>query len=106
MGVATRGRVVIVFLMIITLGLSLGLPAEDIPETAYDESEAPPYEAIPVFSIAVPLVAARATQALLSCLHLSPRALSLFAHSGVRHADVHRSADARAVSALFCILLC
>ncbi len=40
-------RCAIVFLMILTLGMSLGLPAEDVLETVYDESEALPYESLP-----------------------------------------------------------
>jgi hypothetical protein len=102
---ATKPRCTIVFLMIL-LTLSLGFPAEDIPETAYDESETLPYEAIPLFSIVRPLAAARTIQAPLSSLHSKPGALSLFAPARLRDTDAHRSADARALSALLCILLC
>jgi hypothetical protein len=104
-GVAIKPRFGIVFLMIL-LVLSLGSPAKDIPETAYDESEAPPYESVPLFSTAVPLVAARTTQSPLSSLHPKPGALFLFAPARVRDTDAHRSANARVLSALLCILLC
>ena len=44
MGAVTKPRFAIVFLMVLTLGLFVGFAAEDIPETAYDESDAVPYE--------------------------------------------------------------
>jgi hypothetical protein len=51
-------RVVWVLLVALVLGLSFAVPAEDVPDTAYDESEALPYESIPVFSSAVRQVTA------------------------------------------------
>lgn len=56
-------RLVLVLLLIVTLGLSLAIQAEDIPETPYDESEALPYEGTPLFSIAVPQASARMSSA-------------------------------------------
>ena len=44
-------RFPVVLLATLFLGLSFVFPAEDIPETPYDESEALPYEATPLFSI-------------------------------------------------------
>jgi len=55
MGRAPRSRLAIVFLMIFTVGLTLGLPAEDVLDAVYDESEALPFEAIPLFSTMAPL---------------------------------------------------
>lgn len=52
----------IIFGLILILGLSVAVPAEDVPETAFDESESPPYEGTPVFAIVVPQVAARAAR--------------------------------------------
>ena len=95
----------VVFLMILTFGLFVAFPAEDLPETAYDESEAPPYEVVSLFSIAVPLVAARTTQRALSSLHLKPGALSLFVSARVHDTDA-KSADARPSFTLLCTLLC
>ena len=60
---------IFVFCVLLGFGVSLAVPAEDVPETAYDESEALPYEGTPLFSIVVPLVAARTTQAVPSSLH-------------------------------------
>ena len=47
-------RLAFVFFLAIGLGLFLAVPAEDIPETAFDESETPAYESTPLFSIKVP----------------------------------------------------
>lgn len=105
MRVAIKPRFAIVFLMALALGLSVA-PAEDVPETTYDESETAPYEGIPLFAIAPPPVAARTTQDVLSSLHLKLGALSLFAPARVRNTDANRSADARASLALLCTMLC
>ena len=50
MGVAAKPRLAVVFLMILSLGVSLGLPAEDVLDAVYDESEAVPFEAIPLLA--------------------------------------------------------
>jgi hypothetical protein len=56
-----NARSAIVFLVVLTLGLSLAVVAENLPETAFDESETQPYESTPLlFSIVVRPVAARA----------------------------------------------
>jgi hypothetical protein len=52
----------IVFSVILTFGLSLAVPAEDVPETSFDESESLPYESTPLFSIVVVQVATRAAE--------------------------------------------
>ena len=106
MGRVAKPRLAVVFLMILTLGLGLGLPAEDIPETPYDESEALTYEVIPLFSIALRPVAARTTQAPLSSLHLKAGVPSPFPPARDRDTDANRSADARVSLALLCSLLC
>jgi hypothetical protein len=49
-----RSRSVLVLLVALVLSVSFAVPAEDVPETAYDESEALPYESTPVISIAAP----------------------------------------------------
>lgn len=40
----------LVLLAAFSLSLSFAVPVEDVPETAYDESEAVPYESTPLFS--------------------------------------------------------
>jgi hypothetical protein len=57
-----KPRSALVLLVLLGLGVSVGVPAEDMPETAYDESETLPFEGTPPFSIVVPeAVAARPT---------------------------------------------
>ncbi len=63
MGVATRPRCTIVFLMILALGASLGLPAEDVLDVVYDELEPLPYEALLGFSFALPQILAAIAKA-------------------------------------------
>ena len=58
----TKSPFVVVFLMVLTLGLSVGFATEDVPETAYDESETPSYDGTPPFSIVVVQVATRAAE--------------------------------------------
>ena len=65
MDVAAKSRFALVFLML-TFCLGVSFPAEDIPETRYDESESVPYEVTPLFSVAVLPVASRTAQAPLS----------------------------------------
>jgi hypothetical protein len=49
--------------VLLGFGVSLAVPAEDVAETAYDESEALPYESTPLFSIEVPQASARIAKA-------------------------------------------
>ncbi len=58
----SKPRCAVVFVMILTLGVSLGLPAEDVLEAVYDESEALPLEGAPSSSIVLLPVAARTPQ--------------------------------------------
>ncbi|MBZ5571542.1 MAG: hypothetical protein LAO09_06670 [Acidobacteriia bacterium] len=58
-------RSAIVFLVILTMGLSLAVLPEDAAETAFDESEALPYESTPLFSSYVWQESRRATQSVL-----------------------------------------
>ena len=50
----TQSRSVLVLLVALVLSVSFAVPAEDVPETAYDESESLPCERTPVVSIAAP----------------------------------------------------
>jgi hypothetical protein len=103
---AAQPRFAVVLLMILTLGLSLGLPAEDVLDAVYDESEALPCEDAPSFSMTLSPVDARTTQSPLSSLHPKPRPLLLHARARVRDNEIHRFADVRASLALLCTLLC
>ena len=47
-------RSVFILLAALVLGLSMALPQQDLPETAYDESESLPYEGTPLFTVSLP----------------------------------------------------
>lgn len=106
MGVATKPRFAVVFMMILAACLSLGLPAEDVLDAVYDESESVPYEVTPLISIAVRPVSARTMQALLSSLRPELGTLSPFTSARVRDTDANRSANTRVSLAQLCTLLC
>jgi len=53
-------RSVFVLLVALVLSVSCAVPAEDMPETAYDESDSLPFEGNPVVSIAEPEAALEA----------------------------------------------
>ena len=55
-----------IFGLILILGLSVTVPAEDVPETAFDESEFPAYESTPRFAILAPKVAGLAARTMRS----------------------------------------
>lgn len=106
MGREAKPCFAVVFLMILTVCLSLGLPAEDILDTVYDESEALPYKVIPLFSVALWPVAVRKTQAPLSSLHLRAGLPSSFTPARVRDTDARRSAGVQVALTLLGTLLC
>jgi hypothetical protein len=106
MGVAARLRYAIVFVMILTLGVSLSLPAEDVLDAVYDESEPLPYEVITPASIVVAPVTAGRTQAVANSVWQKPGIPSRFSSGRVHDTDAHRSANKRALSVLLCVLLC
>jgi hypothetical protein len=56
----THPRSVLVLFVVLVLGVSFAVPAEDIPDTAYDKSESLPCESTPVVSIALPKIVAAA----------------------------------------------
>jgi len=104
-GVMRKPRSALILFVLLVLSLSLAVPVEDALETTYDESEAQPYEAIPLFSILL-LAADRTTQAVLTRVrpHLgvpSRLGLTCFADKAS-----HRSAKAPVALALLCTLLC
>lgn len=58
-----KPRLFLAVLALLGVAFSLAVPAEDAPETAYDESEALPYVGTPLFSIDIPHASARTTRA-------------------------------------------
>ena len=49
-----KARSVLVLLVALMLGLCLAVPAEDVPETAYDESDSLPFQGTLPFSVEIP----------------------------------------------------
>jgi hypothetical protein len=58
---------ILIIFVLLAFGGSLAVPAEDVPETAYDESETLPYNGTPLFSIAAPQTSSRIAKAELRC---------------------------------------
>jgi hypothetical protein len=54
MGATGKLRCAALLLTIVALGVSLGLPAEDVLDVVYDESEPMPYQAAIGFSVVLP----------------------------------------------------
>jgi hypothetical protein len=106
MGVAAKLYWTVVLLMVLTMGVSLGLPAEDVLDTAYDESEAVPCEVIPLDSISSSQLSGRSTQAAPNSLRQKLGVPSRFSCASVRDPNAHQPTDARISLALLCTLLC
>jgi len=100
-----KPRSALLFFVLLVLGLSIAVPAEDLPETAYDESEGLPYEGAPIISDVMPSATASPTQATPS--DVRPQLATPFRVGGRRNddTDAHRSTEARVALALLCALL-
>jgi hypothetical protein len=97
---------ILILFVLLSLGLSQVVPAEDVPETAYDESEALPYETTPLSSTVTSPLLACTTQAPLSSSRLKIEAQWLFTPPDIRDTNALRAAGTRVLSALLCVLLC
>jgi hypothetical protein len=96
----------LVFFLVLALELFLALPAEDVPEVAYNDSELLPYEGTPtiaclmreaaVFQARPETTDPQSRPATPSPVNLPRRDL----------ADAQRSAEARDALALLCTFLC
>jgi hypothetical protein len=62
-----KPRFALLLLLLLVSGVSLAVPAEDVPETPYDESVTLPCESTPLFSI-VAQKAVAAAPAVLACV--------------------------------------
>ena len=101
-----RPSSILVLFVLLAFGASVAVPAEDVPETAYDESEGLPYEGTPGFSIARPLAATRTTQSEISLLQNEVATPSPSVPARIRDTDANRATDTRISLALLCTLLC
>jgi len=82
------------FAVLLILGFSLGLPTEDLPDTAYDESETLPYEDTSALSD-VAAAAAQTSQRLMSSFRLTTAVTPLFVPTDAHDTAAKRSADVR-----------
>lgn len=95
----------LIIFVLLVFGLSLAVPAEDVAEAAYDESETQPYDAITLFSIVAQATTRCTTQAVLREVH--PRSgIALPSAKRNNDAGSHRSAKALVALALRCSFLC
>jgi len=76
---------ILVSCVLLSLGLCLVVPAKDVPETAYDESEALPYASTSVFSVPVPNAAVRAPSGRRIVAVAHPDSLRGFGAQGLDH---------------------
>ena len=96
----------LVLLVLLSLGLSLAVPAEDLTETAYDESEALPGAITLRITGLMPPATASTSQTARTDRRrrlASPYRLTVAWVNGTR---AHHSTDARVALALRCTLLC
>ena len=98
-------RFALILFVLLVFGFALVVPAEDVLETTYDESETQPYQEAPVFAVAMQRAAARANQEVLSSSQLQVGAISLLA-AHVRDAIDNRSSNARVSPVLLGTLRC
>lgn len=94
------------FFVLLVLGLSLILPAEDFLDTAYGESEVLPYEETPLISVLVLRQAATSTTQAVSSLRGGPATPIGITARRANSTSADRCAGARVVLAFVCTLLC
>jgi hypothetical protein len=94
------------FILLLVLGLSWAVPAQDLPETTYDESEALPCESTPLVSEVIPPAAAPATQLVRISEHLQLAEPFRAAAVRINRTEARRSSEALVALALLCTLLC
>jgi hypothetical protein len=89
----TKSCSALVLFVLLAFGVSLAVPAEDVSDTAFDESETLPFESFPLFSIMMPETVA-AAPTVLTCV--SPRCLDSTANSRESYRK-HRAGTAHSV---------
>ena len=99
-----KNRFMLVFFVLLAFGFCFAVPAQDLPETDYDESQADPYEPAPQISgLTSDSTASSETvvEVARPCLHEVPQ-------HAVRNqrTDLPRLAALRPVLSLLCTFLC
>ena len=98
-------RSALIFFVLLALGLFVAVPAEDVSETAYDESEGVPYEGTPLIAGLMPVAAVSMALAATSAVRLLLTTPFQATAKRVNGTDT-RSGEVRVVLALLCTLLC
>lgn len=101
-----KSRSAFILLVLLVFCFSLAVPAEDLPETAYDESETVPCEGTPLFSNVIFQATASTPGAVESSVRPGSGTPFRFAVTGVAGTDSHRCTTVRVALALRCTLLC
>lgn len=101
-----KPRFGVLLFVLVVVSLSVTVPGEDLPDTAYDDSEALPYESTPLISDMMSQVAASETQSVRigQCRQLTTP-LQVNAYR-MNRTDSNQSAEIRVILALLCTLLC
>jgi hypothetical protein len=97
-----RPRWILILCVLLGFGSSLAVPAEDVPETRYDESEGLPYEGTPLFSVTVPQNSVPAPPSTLS--PGGPATITMLAT--IAENGARQFANRRVSLVLLCTLLC
>lgn len=99
-----KPRSTLAFFMVLALGLWVTLPAEDVPETAYDESELLPYESTSAIASLMPQASPAQAEATDPPGRTLPRSLLILrAATSQMHSS---SVEARDALPLLCTFLC
>ena len=99
-----KSRSALLFFVLLVLGVSWAIPAEDVLDTAYDESEALPYEGTSLITDVISQAPAT-IQAVRHTLRFQAHP-SLVPAMRVNGTEAQRSADAPVALALLCTLRC
>jgi len=99
-----KNRFMVVFFVLLAFGFCFAVPAQDLPETAYDESQADTYEPAPCISG----VASGTTASSETAVDGTPPRLREVPSHVVRndHAELPRPTAPRLVLSLLCTFLC
>jgi hypothetical protein len=99
-------RSIVVFFVLLFVALTLIVPAEDMLETAYDESEVLPFECTPLMQNAMPQVSGSRVQSVPGAVHGQAAASRRTMQTPIAETHAHRLVDARVALAILCIHLC
>ena len=101
-----KPRSALVFFVLLIFSLALAVPAEDAPETTYDESESLPYEGTTSISTNISVTAELAGQEPLTYSGFGLGVRPLPSSARILTPEANRYTDARVSSALLCTLRC